>query len=74
MLLAVIRGDLFMQEFETMTAPVVIDDGEPAMSQPQPSLTGNIPAGREAPKSVNRSRCVCCRSAGRTVSRQSNID
>jgi hypothetical protein len=41
MLLAVIRGDLFMQEFETMTAPVVIDDGEPAMSQPQPDFYRN---------------------------------
>jgi NADH:ubiquinone oxidoreductase subunit 6 (subunit J) len=35
MLLAVIRGNIFMQEFETMNAAVVIDDAQPAAPQPE---------------------------------------
>jgi NADH:ubiquinone oxidoreductase subunit 6 (subunit J) len=35
MLLAVIRGNIFMQEFETINAAVVIDDAQPPAPQPE---------------------------------------
>lgn len=35
MLLAVIRGNMFMQEFESMNAAVVIDDAQPATPRPE---------------------------------------